>query len=96
MTSKPGRKTESTGYKPAAGVKWAVETGGIVIVSPGGNLLKLNQEESALWNLCAAGLSRKIIVDFFAAVKKVPAAKAAGFVSGLLQTWEKEGLLERA
>jgi hypothetical protein len=76
-------------------VQWVVEQNGILVVSERtGESLRLNQTESAVWQLYSVEVILEEICQFLAALQNEPQDVAEQLITDLLQRWKKIGFLE--
>jgi len=81
-------------YNPARGVRWAVEEDGILIVDQREKKsLKLNQTESALWQLNMVRTPYSQLSLFLSLVKGIPIIEADRFIEELFELWRKQRFL---
>lgn len=93
--TKKNRGTKRKNYIPAKGVKWAVEKNGILIVYPKKKKgLKLNQTESALWQLNMIKTPHNQLSRFLSTLRHIPQAEADKFIEELFELWREQRLLE--
>jgi len=95
MPKKTQAEIKKSIYSPFAGVKWIIEEDGILLVNPKAKIsLKLNQTESALWQLNTAKTPQNQLSCFLAVLKGISLAKAEGFIEELFDQWIELRYLE--
>jgi hypothetical protein len=93
-------KDFSSGQKPGyiipvPGVYWVVESYGILLVSPDGlSFLKLDQTESALWQMLDAGIDLKRILRFLSVIKGVSLDEAENQFKNFCKGLGEQGYLK--
>jgi hypothetical protein len=88
------RRIKRKDYSPAGGVKWAVEEDGILVIDTGAaNSLKLNQTESALWQLNTVKTPQSQLTRFLSVLEGIAVDEAGRFIEELYERWRKLGLL---
>ena len=91
----PGQK--SSNVKPVPGVYWVVEKHGILLVSPERpSYLKLDQTESAVWQMLNAGIDLQRIFRFLALIKGFSFAEVENYFEKFCEYLKKQGYLQPA
>ena len=78
---------------PSAGVRWVVETDGLLLLLSPAAPVRLLGAEAALWALIVRGHDRKAIVIMMAAITGESSEIAGGYIGRLLALWEDKGYL---
>jgi hypothetical protein len=80
-------------YRPAAGVQSVWDEDGILLVHEDGKAEKLNQLESAVWQMTCAGISEPLLHRFIASLCKTSIRDAERFVTALRKRRHVSNLL---
>ena len=79
-----------------SGPKWVVEEDGIILVSLEKRFPhKLDQTDSALWQMINYGVKKEALVSFLVAVKGSTVKAAEEFLEAKLERWTTKGFLDK-
>ena len=79
--------------KPASGVRWSVETDGVLIVKAREARL-LAYPEAAVWDLAMRWQDLPAITRKLAWIAGTPPEQSVEFARELLRAWRRQGLVE--
>ena len=84
----------ATTYQIAKGVRWAVESRGLLLSDSEGSTYRLGYPESALWDLFSRGCRPQKAASMLRYIASVPEEEAWQVVLGTLEEWVHLGLME--
>jgi hypothetical protein len=89
------RNRQTAVLHAAPGVRWVVETDGIVLIGPDSRSLRLTGAAAALWALVVSGRQRGKIPEMMAAISGDDTETTAAKIQRLFALWEEQGYLAR-
>lgn len=87
------QSTAKVVYRLAPGVRWSVETEGLLVSDGKGAVYRLEYPEAAIWDLASRGYLLPKIVQMMCHIAGCDEARAQKQVLSSLARWKQAGLL---
>ncbi len=82
-------------YRPARGVRWAVEADGLLLADGAGRVVRIGYPEAAIWDLMARGYRHGKLVPLMTHIAALEPAAAGELVADQLEQWVARGWLHK-
>jgi hypothetical protein len=82
-------------YRPAPGVRWAVEEDGILLDDGAGCIAKVGYPDAAVWDFMVRGYRYGQLVELMTHIAGLDEAAAGELVGECLERWAEGGVLRK-